>query len=502
MVSDKQVAEFWQGLNPTQRNQLMRDVMKSIEADKVNAANNRYLSEDGIIEFVRTKLGARKIYPYQERILRALVRHKRVAARSPHGAGKTTIAAWFTLWAMSVYDDVKIPTLAPTDRQAGFVWSEIRKWSRNLDGKDFRVLQRRLDGISKEAFSVSSDDASNIEGVHSRCVGYVFDEAKSLNAPFWEAAEGAFSNADNDSGFEGYWLAISTPGNPAGTFYDIHSRKAGLTDWHTEHVTIEEAVQCGAISRQWVNQRREAWGETSAVYRNRVLAEFDESGEDNVIPLAWIEAAQERYYTLLKSQAADVSESWGIDPARYGEDKTAIAHRRGRVITKVTYTSKQDTMQTSGKVASMVASKTTPLAVDVIGIGAGVVDRLHELGFNVTAVNVGEAATDRYNKPLKDITGLLEFANLRSWLWFYLRDSLNPDNPACIALPPGDLTLVGDLCTPQYTYLSNGRIIVESKEETRKRLKRSTDGADSVALALLMNAPHMTAPSFQFYRMT
>lgn len=500
MVTDKQLANFMDSLTPSQRNQLMRDMLKSVEADKVNAANSRYVSEDGIIEFVRTKLGARKIYPYQERILRALVKYKRVAVRSPHGAGKTTLAAWFTLWLMSVYEDVKIPTLAPTDRQNGFVWAEIRKWARKLDGREFRVLQRRLDGINKEAFSVSSDDPNLIEGVHAQTVGYVFDESKAIPAPFWDSAEGAFSNADNEAGFTGYWLAISTPGNPEGTFYDIHSRKAGLTDWHVEHVTLEECLAAGAISRQWVNQRREQWGEESAIYKNRVLAEFH-SGEDSIIPLSWIEAAHERYYKLIKE--ADFEKqgvSIGVDPARYGDDKTAIANRQGRVVKSVQYHTKQDTMQTAGRVAAM-ANQKTPIAVDTIGIGAGVYDRLKELGYKVTPVNVSEAATNRYGKPLTDKTGTRQFVNLRSWIWWHLRDLLNPDNPDAIALPPRDDKLTGDLCTPRFDYTSKGLVKVESKEETRKRLKRSTDAADAVGLALLLDAPHMNEPNYQVYIM-
>jgi superfamily II DNA or RNA helicase len=106
----QQLVKIFKSMPPAAQNQFMRDTVKSHEKDKSTSANSRYLSEDGIIEFVKTKLGAKKVYPYQERILRAFVRYKRVAVRSPHGAGKTALAAWVVLWLMSVYDDVKIPT--------------------------------------------------------------------------------------------------------------------------------------------------------------------------------------------------------------------------------------------------------------------------------------------------------------------------------------------------------------------------------------------------------
>ena len=167
--------------------------------------------------------------------------------------------------------------------------------------------------------------------------------------------------------------------------------------------------------------------------------------------------------------------AYGVDPARYGQDKTAIARLVGVVLESLDYYAKQSTMETAGRVAATV-DKDTSVAIDVIGIGAGVFDRLQEQDYNVQAVNVGEA-TD-----ITDRSGKVQFVNLRSAVWWKLRDALNPDNADIIAIPDDPL-LIGDLTAPLWTYTSNGRVKVESKDDIRKRIGRSTDGADALALA-------------------
>jgi hypothetical protein len=114
--------------------------------------------------------------------------------------------------------------------------------------------------------------------------------------------------------------------------------------------------------------------------------------------------------------------------------------------------------------------------VDVIGIGAGVVDRLREQGYNVTGVNVSESS-DR-----TDNSGELQFVNLRSAVWWALREALDPLNSDPLALPPDDI-LTGDLTAPKWSITSAGKIKMESKEDLRKRLGRSTDAGDTLALA-------------------
>src|SRR6185312_2888777 len=119
---------------------------------------------------------------------------------------------------------------------------------------------------------------------------------KAIPGATFDAAEGAFANAGSDTVSEALAFAVSTPGEPQGRFYDIHARKPGYEDWFVWHVTLEDTIQAGRVSREWAEQRKRQWGEDSAVYQNRVLGEFASSEEDGVIPLGWIERANERWH--------------------------------------------------------------------------------------------------------------------------------------------------------------------------------------------------------------
>lgn len=436
--------------------------------------------------------------PYQDEIAADLMARSREAVRGPHGLGKTALAAWLVLWFALTRDgdDWKIPTTASAWRQlTKFLWPEIHKWARRLRwdviGREPFDARRELQTLSLklatgEAFAVASDDPTLIEGAHADHLLYVFDEAKSIKAEIFDAAEGAFSNAGGDTSNEAFALAISTPGEPVGRFYDIHARKAGYTDWHARHVTLAETMQAKRVSREWSEQRKRQWGEQSAVYQNRVLGEFASSEADGIIPLAWIEAANERWHAWNELNKPGLFDRVGVDVARGGEDKTVMAlcfDLRGienavckRAIDELRRTAKEDTMQTTGRVKGILDARGGRAIVDVIGIGAGVVDRLRELGKDVVAFNSSE------HTDARDKSGELGFVNLRSQGWWNLREMLDPASGELIALPPDDL-LTGDLTAPHWRAVSGGRIQVESKDDIKKRLGRSTDDGDAVMMA-------------------
>jgi hypothetical protein len=429
---------------------------------------------------------------YQEEILSEVTTRKKVSVRGPHGLGKTAIAAWLVLWwgLTRDGDDWKAPTTASAWRQlTHFLWPEIRKWARRLRWDKMgrepfspreELLTLKLKLSTGEAFALASTDAALIEGAHAKCLLYVFDEAKRIPPATWDAAEGAFSTAGEDTTDEALALAISTPGEPSGRFYEIHSRKPGYEDWWVRHVTLEEAIAAGRISREWAEQRKRQWGESSAIYQNRVLGEFAASEEEGIIPLAWVEAANERWFEWHEQQNSQstppVLTTVGVDVARSGEDKTVLALRYGNVIAELRRTAREDTMATVGRVAGVLEAKGGVAVVDVIGIGAGVVDRLREKGMRVVAFNAAERSGAR------DRSGELGFVNKRAEAWWHLREVLDPANNEQIALPADDL-LTGDLTAPHYRVVSGGRIQVESKEEVKKRIGRSTDDGDAVVMA-------------------
>lgn len=433
---------------------------------------------------------------YQLANLKRLAEHKRLAIRGPHGLGKTTGSAWVILWFALTRDaageDWKIPTTASAWRQLEkFLWPEVHKWARVLDWDRVgrapftrdELLRLAIKLSTGEAFAAASDDAAKLEGAHADQLLFVFDESKTIPDGTFDAAEGAFSGGGDDTAQEAYALASSTPGPVAGRFYDIHKRKPGLEDWCAVHVTLEDTIKAGRVSREWAEQRAKQWGADSAVYANRVLGEFASSDEDSIIPLAWVEAANNRWHELPEQDDnIDPLASVGVDVARTGADATVIALRFGHAIRELRHCPKQGTMDTAGQVLGILNAHHFPArqisaVIDVIGIGAGVVDRLLETTHEtVVGFNASEK-TDR-----KDRSGELGFANKRAAAWWNLREMLDPDSDHDVALPPED-RLTGDLTSPTWRVMSGGKILVESKDEIRKRLGRSTDDGDAVVMA-------------------
>lgn len=444
--------------------------------------------------FARNVLGM-DLAPYQEEILAALTARRRVCVRSPHGAGKSAIAAAAVLAFATTRESARRPWKAVTTagvwRQLErYLWPEIRRWTRTMDWKQAGIPQWR-DGTEAltlaiqlrhgEAFAVASDRAELIEGAHADEILYVLDEAKSIPDGTWDAVEGAFSVG------QAYALALSTPGPPIGRFFSIQARRPGLEDWAVRHVTLAEAIDAGRISRDWAQARRRQWGEASPVYRNRVLGEFAEA-EDGIIPLAWIEAAVERWLEWRDSgKPAGRQTTVGVDVGGgMGGDATVLARRSGDLVTALEVYPRGDEMTTAGRVVAALQSGGTAI-VDGIGIGAGVVSRLREQRHPCIAFIAGASSSST------DRSGELGYENERAAAWWGMRERLDPSPrldgltgkmvPGSAVALPDDDELIGELSAPRWKPTSRGKVLVESKDEIRKRIGRSTDRADAVVMA-------------------
>lgn len=214
-------------------------------------------------------------------------------------------------------------------------------------------------------------------------------------------------------------------------------------------------------------------------------------GEDpfQVIPTAWVESAMSRWLKPVKLEPMD---SLGVDVARGGKDNTVIARRHGMWFdVPLSYPGKEtpDGPSTAGLVISSMRDK-APIHIDVIGVGSAPYDFLKEAGQHVLGINVAEAAHGR------DISGLLSFYNLRSELWWKVREALDPAQNTGIALP-NDSRLKADLCAPKWK-LQGSKIRVESRDDIISRIGRSPDFASAYILALIATpkiAPKKAKPS-------
>lgn len=210
-----------------------------------------------------------------------------------------------------------------------------------------------------------------------------------------------------------------------------------------------------------------------------------------VIPATWVRAAQERWAATAQPE---VLKSVGIDVARGGGDKTVIAtlrvdrfddlHKYPGVTTpdgqtvailanQIISTCNVIKQDASGK--ETIEEAKPVVGIDVIGVGAAVFDAMQSSGLHIEGVNFGAGATGT------DKSGKFSFANIRACAYWKLREALDPDYGATLALPM-DKELLGDLCAPKWS-IKTGKIYIESKDEIIKRLGRSPDCADAVAIA-------------------
>jgi hypothetical protein len=478
----------WQSLTPSAQRGAVKEWERQAQTLRWQA---RYLNDP--IAFVHDHLtweDGKAPTAYQQDILAMLVEHKRVAVRSPHSAGKSALAAWVVLWRALTWDsedDWKAPTLASVWRQlSAYLWPEVHKWARQIKwagtGREaftqFELLRMQLNGKTGQAFALASNDHTALEGAHSDRMSFCFDESKAIPDDAWDAVEGALVSGD------AHWLAISTPGPPRGRFYEIHSRAKGYEDWAVRSVTIDEMIRAGRIDPQVVADRERQWGSTSAVFRSRMLGEFSSEEDGGLVPLSWIDEAQERYRALpAEPQGALVSVGVDVGGGGVGGDSSVICllFANGKVLFRK-FGALEDpgtsTMELVGHIVA-ICERHRPrwVVVDAIGIGAGVVHRLREEGIPVLAFNAAARC------DLRDRSGELGFAAWRSAGWWVCRESLEPGSGINLALPD-DADLIGELTSPSYRMNSTGKIQVEEKDSLRGRLHRSTDTADSLIMAL------------------
>jgi hypothetical protein len=211
--------------------------------------------------------------------------------------------------------------------------------------------------------------------------------------------------------------------------------------------------------------------------RSALRGAFDtQRGVDiwQVIPRGWVDAAMARW----TPEAPQECSAMGLDVARGGADETALARKHG-----ARWFAPLDVLPgrltADGGSAAQVAIARHPgaaiVGVDVIGVGSSAYDHLLGAGINAVALNSSEGAHET------DKSGKLLFTNRRALWWWRMREALDPAHGDNLALPP-DEALKAELCAPRWS-LRGQRILIESKDDIKKRLRRSTNRADAVIMA-------------------
>jgi hypothetical protein len=419
--------------------------------------------EGGPALFAQEALGANPTEQQWE-ASRAIVKTRRVSIRSGHGTGKTSFMSWCVLWFLACYFPTKIPCTAPTAHQlSDILWAEIAKWHRKLCerfpalGNEFEKTSEQvyLKSHPEESFAVARtarpERPEALQGFHSENLFFLIDEASGVAENVFQVAEGALSTEGT------FVIMAANPTREDGYFYDSHHKMRAR--WAALHWDGEDSP---LVSKAYIEDMALKYGKDSPIYQVRVKGNFC-TATDSIIPLAWCEAAKVRDVKMIEAPII-----WGVDVARFGDDSSALAMRQGNYqLDFIEEWYGLDTMQTVGRIKQAYdreTKKPSCINVDVIGIGAGVCDRLAELGLPVNGVNVAESES-----------GTEGYSRLRDELWFEGKKWLEAkDCKLC-----DDEQLIAELTTPKYQILSNGKIKVESKAEMKARGIASPNKADA-----------------------
>ena len=355
--------------------------------------------------------------------------------------------------------------MLPLNTQARkVIWDGIDKQGRRLIYQAFppeiikavNSQEMKIEFINGSIWQcVGSDNYNALVGGNP--VGVVFSEYSIADPAAWDFIRPIL--AENG----GWALFIYTPRghNHGYTLYN-QAKQAG---WFTELLTVE---QTGAVPLSAVDDERKA-GMSEAMIQQEFYCSFEAVSEEE-LKLISFEAAQ-------KALDAEVMQSEqlplivGVDPARFGDDKTAIAFRRGRQIFGLRRLAHLSVCEVANVVTNIIKEhRPERIFLDVGGLGAGVYDILADRGFNniVRAVNFGERAI----KP--EI-----YVNRRAEMWDSVRQWLTSALPVSI-VDAEDIR--EDLTAPKKEYDKLGRLQLEKKEDIKKRIGRSTDIGDAVAL--------------------
>lgn len=483
-----------------------------------------------------------KLEPHQRRVAKAVVDYDRVAVSACHSIGKTYTMAKIVLAFGSSFPGCKIITTAPTFNQVKrLLWSEIRsgwKKSRYPLGGEMLLTEWKLDDDwfalgftprNEANEGAGQGQSSSFQGFHAPYILIVFDEATGVPPITWRQAEGLLT-----SGAVVKFVAIANPTSNTAEFAKVLKSRAWhkiflscfdspnfaandlyeLEDLQNELAYLkacsDEEVQArmqsyktvnpNLLSVKWVMEMALEWGIDHPLFQSKVLGRLPKEGDNVLIGLDRVELAQARHENEkeLRETGQLITEptllSIGVDPARFGIDKSLVTVLDGTFQTHKSAYKKYDTSALTGEIVNLVSvlpkRKRIVITVDGTGIGAGVVDQLKvakrekhlPAHVEIREVHFGAACKLPENKK--------HFANLKARMFKLLSSDLQDK----LAILP-EQVYQGQLPTILFKFTPKGQLIIESKDDYKKRTGlNSPDESDSLALANFGRYPLEEAP--------
>jgi phage terminase large subunit len=424
------------------------------------------------------------LWAKQREACAALAQEKQLTIRSSHGVGKTFLASAIVLWWTYCLKPSLVLTTAPTARQVEEqLWAEInRRWANAAVPLPGRCLLTHLDAsMTQRAVGLSTNEPDKFAGWHEENLLVIVDEASGVPDKLYSVIQGTLTSANCKL------LLIGNPTRADGYFANSHrqwraSQKKHISSFDCPNLAPgadpEHPPLPRLVTRSWVEARRGEWGEDSDAWRVRVLGEFPKLGDNTLVALEWIEAAESALPGSNPSAQAPAETIIGLDVARFGTAETVAAVRQGDTLLRVEAWHGMDTVQSAGR-ALGIARETgaSTIVVDAVGVGGGVADQLQQAireDASLWALTVVEfESSARSTEPDR-------FHSARDEAYWLLRERYRTQT---ITHAQDWSPLTGQLTGIRYGTDTKGRIQVESKKEMLKRGVPSPDWADAVAMA-------------------
>lgn len=466
---------------------------------ELRAERLRRLYQQNPLAYMHQVLGM-TLTPQQEGIVESVRANPRTMVIASHGVGKSAIMGALTNWHFDVFQPGLTITTAPTANQVvDVLWKEVRKLRRGRPGL-LPKAPRMETAPDHWAMGLTANTSDAFQGRHEEHVLLVFDEAVGVDGQFWDGAEGMMTTPERR------WAAIMNPTNPGSRAY----REFCSGRWNVIQVSAlthpnvlawlegRPAPFPAAVQATWVDEKvrqwcipvaatlRELtdiewppgsgyWHRPGPEFESRVLGRWPSSATNTV----WSQAVWE----LCLEQKPIPQEPLvvGVDVARFGDDFTTIHARRGACSLFHEAYNSMDLVYTAGRVPEVARSllekgedpQSVLIVVDDDGVGGGVTDILKSLNWDIVRQN-GSA---RAREPDS-------YRNARSEMWFAARDKAADGRVDVSRLSEGvRAKLMTQLMAPTYSFDAEGRRVVESKDQTKKRIGRSPDDADSFLMS-------------------
>ncbi len=400
----------------------------------------------------------------------------RYALKASKGPGKSTGLAWCGLWYLFTRPHPKmVATSIDGDNLRDGLWSELVKWLNKspllksvFDVTSEKIFYRGNKDtwfISARTWAKTADKeqmANALAGIHADHVMFLIDEAGGIPDAVVATAEGGLANA-GEEGREAKLLIAGNPTHTSGPLWRACGRERQL--WWVKEITSDpdDPKRTPRVTKQWAQEQIAKYGAENPWVLINVFGKFPPGQSNTLIGVQ--EATDATQRELLERDYKDDPVVLGVDVARHGSDRSVIFRRQGLQCFKPQVLRINDTMELASQVA-LTIDKHSPRAVfvDMATFGAGVVDRLRQLGYRDVVIGVdggGQAGSKYYNK--------------RAECWHRMAEWMPQ------ASLPSDEELITELSSPTYSFDEHGRIKLEKKVDIKKRLGVSPDKGDALA---------------------